>query len=738
MIPFNIESFSQINDRQRLPLDLGSNNQSSSDILKMFALMQSGKAFINPLKIFFEDIITQLNWLLENSTNLIQKYNIEVTNINDQLQNSNTLDQLTILSNNKNSYNDTIFELNKLISYINQYLPTIESMYDYTNIVSGVTDPLLSKFPENQSVPNNKYKSNIATSVNNIYTKLTSIIGDLDDTYATSTPKSELQLAKQNISSLTSKLNQLNHVINIYQNDNLTKSNEYQLYLTYQTTLQNRISYLQQNLKTYSSTPIVPFNPDSGGDPITQKISGSKDTNNPMGNIDDTFSSIFGDAIKKVLFSLLEQLYNIKEIISGPLYTIKVLPVTDHSMTWVHPMPDYDTIPMGGFFGDRAGQHLGIDFLNPMSASKPIYAVADGTVIVKETSETYGNFLYIQHDNEFQSRYCQLSGFAVNVKDTVKRGQMIGYCGKTGSAVRECLHFELRKGYGPTNDDSVAIEPQSVIPNLVRPQERNIDKSFSNIISNSLTIRSLLSELSILHNYTKQNELDMFAEQLNDNKIFALASLPTTPQNSYLLNKIGSNDLIKSLKHTITKPNLFNMGNQITFDQNISKNFKWGDIIGTGMQKLDEALTPSEEIYTNMNKVVNEILEPLLTYPGYTDGNQKYIGLSGSKDNLTILRSWQSEDYYNYLHMLGVKNEMENDHIKGLAIDVQILSSDMDHFASWCKKYLPVRKVVLYNWKVYSRGDKYTSVHLSHTNTDLTTTEVYTVKIASGKGTFGT
>lgn len=738
IIPFNVEIFSEINDRSRLPIDLGYQN-SSNNLIKSFALIQSKKAFINPLKIFFEDIINELNLLVDSVKLRIQNYNVAIVNINNQLNNQKLLDQLTILTNDKNSYNNAIFELNKLISDIGTYLPIIEIMYDYTNIISGVTDPLTSKFSENQNLPSIFHKMSVSSAINEFYMKLLIILGDLDDSYAIQFPKSELLIIKKNISYLQTELKLLQETIADYINKNLTDSPEYQLYLTYQTILQDRIDELNNNITTYSDTAISPFNSNSGEDPTTQSSVGGKTTNNPLESLNEVFNSVLSNFIRKILFSLLEQIYNMKEILFGPLYIIKTIPASVRSnMTWVHPMPDYDTIPMNGFFGDRNGEHLGIDFLNPLSSPKPVYAVEDGIVILKETNETYGNVLFIQHKNEFQSRYCQLDRFAVSLNDIVKRGDVIGFCGNTGSAVRYCLHFELRRGNGLLNKDSVAIDPQSVIPNLVKHQHRSIDSSFSNMISTSVSIRSLLSELNIVYYNVKNHEIDAFNSQEIDLKNSGLANISPTPQFSFLINKIGSNQYIQTFLNSVNKPNIFNLGNIITPDKKISKNFVWGDIIGDGMKKLDEWLMPSDEIYTNMKKVVDDILEPLLKYPGSSDVSGTYIGINGNKTKLNILRSWQSENYYNYLQMMGVINDSRNDHIKGLSIDIQVLESDMDDLAVWCQKNLAVRTVVLNNWKPYDRGNKHSFIHLSHSSADLSTLEIFTLKINSGSGKFCT
>ena len=433
---------------------------------------------------------------------------------------------------------------------------------------------------------------------------------------------------------------------------------------------------------------------------------GNATGNNPMKSMDDMFNSILGKTVKSLLFSTLEQVYNFKEVLSGPLFNNRIIRATMITgIVWHHPMTDYDAIPIYGFFGDRGGLHKGIDFLNPLTPPKPIYAAADGTVIDKKTSDMYGHSLIIQHNNEYQTRYCNLDRFAVSVNDVVSGGTIIGYCGNTGSAIRNYLHFEVRKGSGLNIDDSIAVDPQLVINNLIRNDERTADTSLSNISASITTLKSIMQNLFAMYITTKQNETDNFNEQAKDHKIAALAGFVPSPQLSYLCNRIATNDYLNTFIVKPKKPNIFNIGTTITYNEKISTNFVWGDVVIDDMRKLDEALSPPDEVLRNMKTLAEGILEPLLTYPGYTDSaGQAYPGINNNKQAIKILRGWQSEDFYTYLNTLGVKNDPENDHIKGLAIDFQVLGADHDDLALWCQSHLEVRKIALYNWQPYYRG----------------------------------
>lgn len=91
----------------------------------------------------------------------------------------------------------------------------------------------------------------------------------------------------------------------------------------------------------------------------------------------------------------------------------------------------------------RYKAHLGTDYAAP--AGTPILAMADG--IATEVSRTRYNGLYvkIQHDPVYETGYLHMIRHAEGLKsgDAVKKGQVIGYVGRTGLATGEhvCLRF---------------------------------------------------------------------------------------------------------------------------------------------------------------------------------------------------------------------------------------------------------------------------------------------------------
>lgn len=93
--------------------------------------------------------------------------------------------------------------------------------------------------------------------------------------------------------------------------------------------------------------------------------------------------------------------------------------------------------------------HDGIDISNKVGTS--ILAYANGTVTKTAWTDSYGNYIVIDHGGGLETYYIHLSGFDVSVGDSVSGGQLIGRMGKTGSATGSHLQFEVRVNGSPVN-----------------------------------------------------------------------------------------------------------------------------------------------------------------------------------------------------------------------------------------------------------------------------------------------
>ncbi len=87
--------------------------------------------------------------------------------------------------------------------------------------------------------------------------------------------------------------------------------------------------------------------------------------------------------------------------------------------------------------------HSGIDVNGLGMEGSPIVASDGGTICKAEYSDSYGNYVMIDHGNGHLTLYAHFSGIAVSYGQQVTQGQTIGYCGHTGWATGDHLHFEM-------------------------------------------------------------------------------------------------------------------------------------------------------------------------------------------------------------------------------------------------------------------------------------------------------
>lgn len=94
-------------------------------------------------------------------------------------------------------------------------------------------------------------------------------------------------------------------------------------------------------------------------------------------------------------------------------------------------------------FNGKREFHSGMDFTAP--AGTPIKAVAPGVVTSSLLTSDYGNFIEINHGDNFETRYAHSKANLVKVGDVVKKGQVIALVGSTGRSTAPHVHFEVYK-----------------------------------------------------------------------------------------------------------------------------------------------------------------------------------------------------------------------------------------------------------------------------------------------------
>jgi murein DD-endopeptidase MepM/ murein hydrolase activator NlpD len=113
-----------------------------------------------------------------------------------------------------------------------------------------------------------------------------------------------------------------------------------------------------------------------------------------------------------------------------------------------------------GRFGEqRAGHvHAGIDI--PKPEGTPIKAAGAGRVIAAGPEDGYGNYVCIAHV-KLSTCYAHMSRMHTRQGARVRRGEVIGYVGNTGTSEAVHLHFEVRRG---TREWGQPLDPLKYLP----------------------------------------------------------------------------------------------------------------------------------------------------------------------------------------------------------------------------------------------------------------------------------
>jgi len=90
---------------------------------------------------------------------------------------------------------------------------------------------------------------------------------------------------------------------------------------------------------------------------------------------------------------------------------------------------------------DKIKAHRGIDYAAPTGT--PIVSPGDGRVVRAGYTKANGNFLVVQHGQQYTTKYLHLSKRHVKKGQKVSQGQLIGRVGATGWATGPHLHYEF-------------------------------------------------------------------------------------------------------------------------------------------------------------------------------------------------------------------------------------------------------------------------------------------------------
>ena len=140
------------------------------------------------------------------------------------------------------------------------------------------------------------------------------------------------------------------------------------------------------------------------------------------------------------------------------------------SIPAIQPIRNDDLNRMAGGWGWRIHPiykvrkfHYGMDFSAPEGTE--IFATGDGVVVkVKRLYNGYGRHVVIRHGFGYETLYAHMSKALVKQGDRIKRGQVIGLVGSTGTSTSAHLHYEVSK-------DGVKVNPAHYYFNDLSPAE---------------------------------------------------------------------------------------------------------------------------------------------------------------------------------------------------------------------------------------------------------------------------
>ncbi|HUW59676.1 MAG TPA: M23 family metallopeptidase [Candidatus Bathyarchaeia archaeon] len=90
----------------------------------------------------------------------------------------------------------------------------------------------------------------------------------------------------------------------------------------------------------------------------------------------------------------------------------------------------------------RVRHHDGADISAPTGT--PVVATADGKVSFAGYDGDYGKIVRISHGNGMETCYGHLQSYSVTPGQAIKRGDVIGKCGRTGRTTGAHIHYEVR------------------------------------------------------------------------------------------------------------------------------------------------------------------------------------------------------------------------------------------------------------------------------------------------------
>ncbi len=125
-------------------------------------------------------------------------------------------------------------------------------------------------------------------------------------------------------------------------------------------------------------------------------------------------------------------------------------------------------IPVNGWvfrdFGNVRDPYTETERFNPgiiivANEGENVYAAGDGYVIFAGDKPKLGQTIIIKHTKDITTTYAHLSSIKIDAGKTVKKGEIIGYIGKSGKVLAPSLFFEITRNDKPINPRNAFLVP---------------------------------------------------------------------------------------------------------------------------------------------------------------------------------------------------------------------------------------------------------------------------------------
>lgn len=128
------------------------------------------------------------------------------------------------------------------------------------------------------------------------------------------------------------------------------------------------------------------------------------------------------------------------------------------------------------FFGQRLDPfnghgtfHSGIDISVPIGT--PVISTAGGQVKFADNFAGYGRLLVIDHGHGMETYYGHLSRFNVVPGQSISRGEIIAWSGRSGRATSAHVHYEVRMSGSPVNPYPY-LKSQTILAEAQKTEKR--------------------------------------------------------------------------------------------------------------------------------------------------------------------------------------------------------------------------------------------------------------------------